>query len=121
MLRPGRDAIPERDVGSGLEALQPASFYEFIAEPAETKSGLIVAVPQSGDHAKHNIGDARAIAVALLETEIDRPADGQGEEVRIRMQCRRQDLGENVQSRERTGVGHQRQVNEFLDRAASEL
>ena len=35
MLRPGRDPIPERHVGSGLEALQPALFDQFIAEMAE--------------------------------------------------------------------------------------
>ena len=76
-------------IGPGLEALQPALFDQVIAEPAESKSGLVVAEVRPGDHAKHCIGEARAVAVAALEAEIDCPADDQGKQVRIRIQGRR--------------------------------
>ena len=41
--------------------------------------------------------------------------------VLIRKQCRRQDLGQHIQSREGRRVAHQGQLNELLDRAAPEL
>ena len=113
--------ISEAHIGPGLEALQPAFFDQFIAEPAESKSGLVVAEVRSGDHAKPYIGEARTVAVAALEAEIDRPADDQGRKVRIRKQGRRQDLGQNIQGREGRRVAHQGQINELLNRAAPEL
>ena len=113
MSRPGHDEISEVHVGPGLEALQPALFDQVIAELAEAKSGLVVAEARSGEHAEPYIGEARTVAVAALEAEIDRPADDQGKQVRIRKQCRRHELGQNIQSREGCRVAHQGQ----LDRA----
>ena len=121
MFRPWHNVTSEDHIGPGLEALQAAFFDQFIAEPTESKSGLVVAEVRSSYLTKPYIGDARTVAVATFEAEIDRPADDQGKKVRVRKQCRRQDLGQNVQSCEGCRVAHQGQVNELLDRAASEL
>ena len=71
----GMTMIAERHIGPGLETLQAAFFDQFIAELTESKSGLVVAEVRSGDHAKPYIGEARTIAVAMLEAEIDHAAD----------------------------------------------
>src|SRR6266700_3334244 len=49
MSRPGRDDTSKVEIGPDLEALQPALFDQFVAEPAESKSGLIVAEARSGE------------------------------------------------------------------------
>src|SRR6266478_8547967 len=49
MSRPGRDYTSKVKIGPCLEALQPALFDQFVAEPAESKSGLIVAEARSGE------------------------------------------------------------------------
>src|SRR5580692_5556537 len=53
--RPGRKACGgvtrQGKIGVGLEASQPASFNEFKAEPAESKSRLIVAETGFGNRA----------------------------------------------------------------------
>src|SRR5258707_6402618 len=120
MFRPWHDLTSETRIDPVLEPLQTAFFDQFITELAEAKSGLVVAKVRSGYHAKPYISDARAIAVATLEAEIHRPTDGQGGKVRVRKLCRWQDLGQNIQSRERCRVTHQGQLNELLNRAASE-
>src|SRR6516165_7460537 len=79
----------------------------FAAESTEPKPGLVVAETRSGYHAKPYIGHARTVAVATLEAEINRPTDGQGKKVHIRMQCRRQDLGQHIQCRQGYLVAHQ--------------
>jgi hypothetical protein len=121
MFRPWYDELSEPQIGPGLEALQAAFFDQFITEPAEAKSGLVVAEVWAGYHAKVYIGDARTVAVAMLEAEINRPTDRQGEKIRIRKRCRRQNLGQNVHGREGRRVTHQGQLNELLDFAAFEF
>src|ERR1700751_5521922 len=121
MFRPWHDVTCEDHVGPGLEAPQAAFFDQFIAELAESKSGLVVAEVRSGYLTKPSIGNTRTVAVAPLDAEIDRPADGHGKKVHIRKQCRRQDLDQNVQRRQGLRIAHQRQLNELLHLAASEL
>src|SRR5260370_22425368 len=82
MFRPRQDHISEDTIGPGLEALQPALFHKVVAEPAESKSGLVVAEACSGDQAKHHISVGRAVTIAVLEAEIDNPTDDQGIYVR---------------------------------------
>ena len=77
MFRPWHDVTSKAHIGPGLETLQAAFFDQFIAKPTESKSGLVVAEVRSGYHAKPYIGDARTVAVAMLEAEIDHPADDQ--------------------------------------------
>src|SRR5216683_719264 len=101
MFRPGQNDISKVHIGPGLEALQSASFDQVIAEPAEAVSGLVVAESRSGERAKQYIGEARTVAVAALEAEIDRSAGNQGKQIPIRIECRRHEFGQNVQSGER--------------------
>jgi hypothetical protein len=78
MPRPRRDYTSKVEISPDLEAFQPALFDQLIAEPAESKSGMVVAEARSGKYAKHYIRVARAITVAALEAEIDCPTDDQG-------------------------------------------
>ena len=68
------------------------------------------------------IGEARTVAVAVLQAEVGHPADDQAEQSWHRCSmCRRHELGQNIHSREPCRVGHQRQIDKLLDRAAPEL
>src|ERR1700757_627704 len=78
MFRPGHDKISKAHIGPGLEASQAALFDQFIAKPAESKSVLVVVEMWAGDHAQPHIGEARTVGVAMLEAEVNRPADNQG-------------------------------------------
>ena len=95
---------------------QPALFDQVIAEPAEAKSGLVVAEAGARDHAKERIGGARCVAVAALEAEIDCTADDQGKQVPIRIECGRNKPGQHIERRKRRRVAHQRQLDELLNR-----
>src|SRR5258707_3601799 len=120
MFRPGHDKISKAHIGPGLEAPQAAFFDQFIAKPTESKSGLVVVEMWAGYRAKAYIGEARTVAVAMLEAEVNRPADSQGKKVRIRILCRRREFGQNIQSGEGCRVAHQRQLDECLDRAVTD-
>ena len=66
-----------------METRQPALLDEVIAERTEAKSGLIVAEARARIHAKPYVGEARSVAVAVLDAEINHPADDQGIEVSV--------------------------------------
>src|SRR5258708_34777961 len=106
MFRPGHDKISKAHIGPGLEAPQAAFFDQFIAKPTESKSGLVVVEMWAGYHAKPYIGKARTAAVAMLEAAGNRPAASQRKKVRIRKQCRWQDVGQHIQGRVRRRVPH---------------
>ena len=120
VLRPRQDDISKVHVGPGLEALQPALFDQVIAEPAESKAGLVVAEARAGEQAQRYIGEARGVTVADLDAEIDGPTDGDGKEVRIRIPRRHRELGQYIQSGKGCRVARQREFDECLDRAVSE-
>src|SRR6266404_2423252 len=121
MFRPWHHVTCEDHIGPGLEALQAAFFDQFVAKPAESKSGLVVAEVRSGYLTKPSIGNTRTVPVAPLDAEIGSPADGHRKKVRIRKQSRRQDFDQNVQRRQGLRIAHQGQLNELLDLSASEL
>src|SRR4029453_937549 len=108
-------------IGYGLEAPQSPLFDQVVAELAKAQSGLVVAEMRASDPAKHGIGEARAVAVATLEAEIDRSTDDQGHEVFIRMPCRRHEPGQHIKGRKGYRVAHQRQLDELLDGATADL
>jgi hypothetical protein len=83
MSRPWQDGMSQGQIGQGLEAPQSPSFDQVVAELSEAKSGLEVAEMRASDPAKHRIGEARPVAVAMLEAEIDRLTDSQEFEVHI--------------------------------------
>src|SRR3954469_3990623 len=100
----------------GLELLETAPLDELVAELAKAPPGLIVVEPRPGDPPEVDKGQARRVADAALKTEADRLADRQGRKVRIRKSGSRGELVEHLGCRERGGIGHQRQIDEFLDR-----
>jgi hypothetical protein len=82
--RPGQDDISKIHVRLGLEAFQPALLHQVIAELAESKCGLVVAQARPGGHATNpNIGEARAITVAMLQTEAGHATDDRAKEVLV--------------------------------------
>ena len=99
---------PEQHVGSGLEALQPASFDQLAADLAKLKPGPVIAEPLARDQTKPSIRVTRAVAVPALKTEISGLTDGECIEVRIREICRRSELDQNVHRREGYRIAHQR-------------
>src|ERR1700728_3101859 len=107
MFRPRHDDISEAHIGTGLEAVQSAFFDQFIAEPTELKSGLVVAEARSGDDAKPYIAETRGVAVAVLEAEVDHPANDEGSQVLIGKQCWGHNLGQNIESGEGVRIVHQ--------------
>jgi hypothetical protein len=121
MSRLWQDGLSQGQIGQGLEAPQAPMFDQVVAKLAEAHSGLVVAEISASDPAKHGIGEARPVAVATLEAEIDRAADDQGLEGDIRPNGRRKDLGQHIERREGDRVAHQRQLDERLDGAAPEL
>ena len=122
MSRPGQDAIAEFHVDPGLEAHQSALLDQVVAELTEAiDGGPVVAKACAGDHGQQHIGAARSVAVTVLEAEIDRPAGKESKQVRIRVKCRWAELGQNIHRRQGCRVMHQRQFDQRLDRAASEL
>src|SRR5215475_1375240 len=74
MSRPRNHHAPKVEKNPGLEALQPSLFDQIIAELPESKSGLVVAEAWPCDVAKHCIGHARCVTVAILEAKVDCPA-----------------------------------------------
>src|SRR5215469_3001862 len=120
MFHPSRDPNGKIQINTRLEPFQSARFYEFVTDLAESKCRLIVAEERPSNSAQHDIGEARSITVAPLETEIDRSAYDQGTQVPVRKNSGRHDLGENVESSERPGVAHQRRFGDILDLAAAE-
>src|ERR1700732_619286 len=79
MSRQGQNDHSKTQIDPGPEPRQSASFDQVIAELTEARSGLVVAEAHRGLLAKHDIGEARPVAVAALEAEIDRSAEDQGQ------------------------------------------
>src|SRR5262249_40194245 len=107
--------------GNPLEALRPEAFYEYQADPTESKCRLVVSEGQYGGSAQHDIGEARRLVVAALEAEIDSSECGQAAEVFIPNSGRKHNSGKNFASRERLRVAHLRRIGDILDRATAKL
>ena len=121
MSRPWQDDISERHIGSSLKTLQAAFFDQVISKPAESSSSLVVAEARSGDDRKPYVGKARPVAIAVLKTKVDHPADDNRKQILIGKQGRWHEFAQDVQSVEEVRVGYQRQVNELLDLPVSKL
>src|SRR5262249_48523229 len=115
MFCPWHNDISETHIRSSFIALQAALLNQFIAEPTESKSVLVVAETRSGYNGKPYVGKARSVAVTVLETKIHHVADDQGRQVLVVVVCWGYDLGQDVQSVEDVRVGHHGQVHELLD------
>src|SRR4029077_13985756 len=118
--RPRHDEIAEAHICPGLIASQAMLLDQLIPRPAELETGLIVVKVPSRDHAQEHIREARSVAVAVLEAEIDHTADHERKKILVGEQGRRHDLGQNIQSSEHGRVAHQRQFDQVLDTASVE-
>src|ERR1700730_1974469 len=79
MSRPGHDDISENRIHTRAEALQSTLLDEVIAELTKSQCwAAVVAEKRTGNHGKPQIGNARAVAVAVLEAEIHHPANDKG-------------------------------------------
>src|SRR6266478_7813812 len=122
MSRPGHDDTSENRIHTRAEALQSTLLDEVIAELTKSQyRAAVVAEKRTGNHGKTQIGNARAIAVAVLEAEIHHPANDKGRKIVVAVVCRYDNFVQDVHGVENNRVGHQRQVKEFLDFSASEL
>src|ERR1700679_4011882 len=122
MFRPRQNVISKIHISPGLKTRSAASLDKVIAELTEAICGWpIVAEARAGNHRQQYVGAARGVTVAALEAEIDRTAGDYGKQVRIRIECRWPNLGQNVERRQRCRVAHQRQFDQGFDRAAPDL
>src|SRR5271154_6059052 len=119
MFHPWHDHGRERVPGRGLDAFQTTLFDQIIAELSESKRVPVITQPMSCYVADVNINEARTVVVTTLNAETNCPADNQCGKVRIRKQCRSRYSGQNIQSRNRRRIAHQRKVNNLLDPAIS--
>jgi hypothetical protein len=71
-----------------------------------------------GRSASSQIGNARGVAVAVLEVEIHHPANDKRRKIVVAVVCGHDHFVENVHEVEDLRVGHQRQVKEFFDFSA---
>src|SRR6266849_3482120 len=122
MSRPGHDDISENRIRTRAEALQSTLLDQVIAELTKSQCcAAVVAEKRTGNHCKPQIGNARGVAVAVLEAEIHHPANDKGRKIVVAVVCRYYDFVQDVHGVEDIRVGHQRQVKEFVDFSASEL
>jgi hypothetical protein len=116
--RPGHDVVPDNQVDARLEAGQPTLLHQSEPELTETEPRPVIAAVRPQDHDELGIGQARSIAVPMLQTEVHHADEGKSKQMPIREQGRRQEPGEHVRGRVPIRLGHQRQINKRLDRTA---
>src|SRR5215813_10673549 len=110
MFHPERDPNGKNRIRARLEAPKPATFDEFKAGLTESKRRLVIPEARSGNPAERDIGEARRVAVAALEAEIDRSADGQNIQIPIPKKRGGYGLGQNPEGAERVRVAHHRKT-----------
>src|SRR5580658_5108952 len=108
MSHPWQDAISETYMSRNIKAPRATLFKQIIGELTESKCILVVAEPMPCDGAKPDIVEARSVVVAVFDTETRCSADDQSIKIRIRKQCGSQHPSQNIQSRDRRGIAHQR-------------
>src|SRR5882762_980054 len=116
MSRPGHDDISENRIHARAEALQSTLLDQVIAELTKSQyCAAVVAEKRTRNHGQPQIGNARAVAVAVLEAEIHHPANDKGRKIVVAVVCRYDNFVQDVHGVENIRVGHQRQVKEFFD------
>src|SRR5258708_12295842 len=89
MSRPGHDDIPENRIHTRAEALQSTLLDQVIAELTKSQyCPAVVAEKRTSDHGEPQIGNARAVAVPLLEAEIHHPANVNARKIPLPLLCR---------------------------------
>ena len=109
---------PEDEVDAGFEAVQSVPFHQLEAELTEAIPRLIVAEVRPQHRATSGVGEARSVAVAVLQAEIHHAADHEAAQVHTDVQGRRHDrMCRTSMVSHATGSAHPRQVEQRLDRA----
>ena len=104
----------------------PGSASARAVRPGRSRAGQIDSRPRSRRSAAQRHGQAihrrsTTVAVAVLEAEIDRPADDQARKILVGEQGGCHELGQNDRASRASRIAHQGQIDELLDRAAPEL
>src|ERR1700754_746528 len=88
-----------------------------------SQSITCIEVAEAAARQKPDSGEMRGcdVAVAMLQTEIHRPAGGEHVQILVGVYGWRFKGGEHVEHRPGLRILHQRQVDEILDRATSKL
>jgi hypothetical protein len=78
VLRPGHEAIRQRQADEGLESAQAFALDEVVTQLAEAEPCFEVAEPPGGDDSEVFVGVARAVGVAALQDVVGALAPGGG-------------------------------------------
>src|SRR6202042_1198504 len=105
----------EAQIDARLTAMQAVLLHQIVAQLAEPESGVIVSEMRSGEHAQRYIGEAGGVAVAVLETEADHPANHKSMKVFVGEHRRHHDLVENIENIEQIRIDDQGQLDQLLD------
>src|SRR5262249_10020327 len=108
-------------VDTGLEATQLAVLHQVQAELPEAEPGPVIPDARPEEISEPDIGEARPIAVAMLQAGVRHPADHEEEQIILGNHGRRPYRGEDVHGGAALGVRHQRQIDEILDRPTPDL
>src|SRR5258706_6006468 len=120
MPAPWDDYARERRRDAASKAHWPVPFHEVVAEPAEAKAAAVVSESGPRDHTEAEIAEAGRVRVSVFQAEVDDSAADESHQVRVRVQRRRQDAGQNIQDGHELAFTRQRQIDELLDLTMSE-
>src|ERR1700722_20670864 len=93
VLRPRIDEVAKGHVDTGFEAVEAATLDQLEAELPEAEPRRVVVEIGARDHAEPDVSETRGATVAVLEADVGHAAQDQAEQVVIREQGRRDDLG----------------------------
>src|SRR6185295_1805004 len=100
---------------------QPALLHQVQTELPEAEPGPEILEARPEEVGEPGVGEARSVAVAVLQAEVRQSAGHKEEEILVGQRGWRQGRGKDVHGRARLGVRHQRQMNEILNRATPDL
>src|SRR5437588_12089319 len=97
MPGPRDDDTREQRRDAASKAHHGVPFRRLVSEPGEPKAALVVAETGPGDHAKADIAEAGRVCMSVFQAEDDDSAADESRQVRVRVEGRRQDAGQNIQ------------------------
>ncbi len=99
---------------------EPAPINQIAAQTAKSITSGIVAKTRPRHAPEVGIEQAGGVAVAILQAQADRFANGQAGEVQIRLHRRREEFAQRIEGGPRGRILHQRQVDHLLDTAPAQ-
>ena len=119
--RPRHDYARKDQADEALESPQAFARDQFMAQPTEAKTRVEVAKVPAGYDPQVFVGEARAVAVATLQPEVNGCADQQGQKIHVRDHRSRRNLCHYIEDCAWGGIGQQRQRCEFVNANAVKL